>query len=118
MGLLARATLVTTAFDGTPADQLLAQLNPGERRELAQAIGRLVGRLHSLGFRDRNLDLRNLLVARDGATFVVAKIDSPRFRLRAAGRTGDDLARADWARLLPQLAVWGVAGDAQSAAAD
>lgn len=115
-GLLARATLVTTAFPGAPADRLLPQLGPGERRDLARAIGRLVGRLHSLGFRDRNLDLRNLLVARDRGEFVVAKIDSPRFRVRAAGRTDDALARADWARLLPQLAPWGVDGDARAAA--
>ena len=118
LGFVARTALVTAAFDGVPADRVLPALGGSERRELARAIGRLVGRLHELGFRDRNLDLRNLLVRRDGAAFVVAKIDSPRYCLRRAGPAVDRLARADWDRLLPQLAPFGVADDARIAGAD
>lgn len=115
-GFLARAVLVTAAFAGEPVDAWLDQLDPTARRELALAVGRLVGRLHRLGFRDRNLDLRNLLARRDAAgNWVVAKLDSPRHRLRAPGRA-DRLVQADWERLLPQLARYGVDTIARAAA--
>ena len=117
-GFLRRAVLVTAAFDGEPCDALLPTLAPPDRSALARAIGTLVARLHTLGFRDRNLDLRNLLARRtDDGVWQVAKIDSPRHRLRRAGSTDDPAARADWARLLPQLARFGVDADALVAAA-
>jgi hypothetical protein len=107
-GFLARATLVTEAFAGVAADELLPRLGTAERIEVATAIGELVRALHARGFRDRNLDLRNLLVALTPTGCRVAKIDSPRFILRRPGRD-DALARADWARLLPQLAAFHIA---------
>lgn len=102
-GFLVRALLATAAFPGQPANHLLPTLIPEHQRELAHALGRLVGDLHKLGFRDRNLDLRNLLVSRDGGSFRIAKIDSGRFVLRAPGTVADSLAHADWDRLLAQL---------------
>ena len=107
-GFLRRATLLTAAFDGERADDLLARLDRDARQRVADAIRDTVRALHRSGFRDRNLDLRNLLVRMDGERFEVAKIDSPRHVLRRPGGDDDALARADWARLLPQLAAFGV----------
>src|SRR5690606_36891604 len=104
-GLLARAVLVTAASPGTTASDCLPELPPDERFAAAAAIGAFVASLHALGFRDRNLDLRNLLVQRrPGGGWLVEKIDSPRHRLRR-GAGPDALSRADWQRLLPQLAA-------------
>jgi hypothetical protein len=118
LGFLVRAVLVTTAFPGEPVDAWLERLQPVEQTALVRAVGALVGRLHELGFRDRNLDLRNLLARRrpDGAWEVV-KIDSPRHCLRRPGRRMDALARADWTRLLPQLGRHGLADIARDTAA-
>ena len=113
-GFLARASLVTAAFAGEPADQNLAAAPQARRREVAAAIGGFVARLHAAGFRDRNLDLRNLLVQQSPDQITIAKIDSPRFRLVKAGRRGDKLADDDWQRLLPQLAECEVAEVAHS----
>ena len=115
LGFLVRATLVTTAFAGEPADQLLMQLGLADRERLALAIGQFVRTLHGLGFRDRNLDLRNLLGQRLSAGWSIAKIDSPRHVLKAPGSDLDALARADWARLLPQLERFGLAEIARTA---
>jgi hypothetical protein len=115
-GLLVRAILVTLEGPGEPLDQVLPGFDTAARRVLAGALGRFVKRLHELGFRDGNLDLRNLLASRDergGWQFV--KIDSPRFRLRRPGPARDRWASADWHRLLPQLAAFGVADAARSA---
>lgn len=114
--LLRTAILVTRAFCGEPVERLLPQLDLPARAELARAIGEFVGRLHALGFRDRNLDLRNLLAARDvpGGAWRIAKIDSGRHVL--GRRAGDALARADWRRLLPQLEPYGVAASARTSA--
>ncbi|MCA8966819.1 MAG: phosphotransferase [Planctomycetes bacterium] len=103
-GLLARAVLVTRELPGERCDVLLSRLpEAAPRRDLAAAIGRFVAALHASGWRDRNLDLRNLLALHGEHGWQLAKLDSPRFRLRAAGRADDRLARADWQRLLPQL---------------
>jgi hypothetical protein len=110
-GLLARATLVTAAVPGEPADQLLAMVDEAQRQALGRRIGAFVHRLHALGFRDRNLDLRNLLVDGDQ----IAKIDSPRHVLVRPGAREDRLSRADWARLLPQLAKFGLEQAARDA---
>ncbi|HEX5051535.1 MAG TPA: lipopolysaccharide kinase InaA family protein [Planctomycetota bacterium] len=115
-GFLQCACLVTTAFPGEASDTLLPGLGAAERHELAEAIGRLVGTLHRLGFRDRNLDLRNLLAQRTATGWIVAKIDSPRHRLARTGRRSDALTRADWRRLCPQLDAFGLARIAQRAA--
>lgn len=113
-GFLARATLVTEAFRGEAADQILASASGTQRRDIAAAIGALVVRLHAAGFRDRNLDLRNLLVQHNAQQITIAKIDSPRFRVVSSGRLANRLADADWRRLLPQLAEFEVADVAHS----
>lgn len=115
-GLLRRAVLVTAAFPGTAADTLLPTLAPAEQVDLARAIGRLVGTLHRLGFRDGNLDLRNLLAHRHTDGWCIAKIDSPRFRLCRPGPTEDRRTRLDWTRLSPQLQQYGLAAEARAAA--
>jgi hypothetical protein len=102
LGFLRRAVLVTRAFAGEQVDFVLARSTPAERRELAAAVTATVQALHARGFRDGNLDLRNLIARRDGAGWTIAKLDSPRWRL-ARGGARDRLARADWARLMPQL---------------
>lgn len=108
-GWLRAAVLVTAAWPGEALDRLLPQLDAAARRELAAALVAFVRGLHAAGFRDRNLDLRNLLARRTDDRWQLAKLDSPRFRLRPPGRAGDALARADWRRLLPQLAQHGCA---------
>lgn len=117
LGFLVRATLVTTAFPGEPSDELMLRLEPADRERLALAMGRFVRKLHGLGFRDRNLDLRNLLAQRVSGGWSIAKIDSPRHVLKAPGSDLDALARADWARLLPQLERFGLAETARAATA-
>lgn len=114
--LLATAVLVTTAWPGEPVDRLLPGLPRSQQEQLAIAIGRFVARLHLAGFRDGNLDLRNLLARASDAGFALTKIDSPRFRLVRPGAADDRRARADWQRLLPQLAVHGLADAARAAA--
>jgi len=114
-GFLARATLVSANFGGGAADRILPKASPADRRAIAHAIGELVARLHAAGFRDRNLDLRNLLVRNDDGQLTIAKIDSPRFRIIASGRRAELLAEADWQRLLPQLEAFDVADVAVAA---
>ena len=63
-------------------------------------------RSHRAGFRDRNLDLRNLIVEREGEHWNVTKIDSPRWRT-ASGWMGERLAQFDRARLQRDLAIEG-----------
>lgn len=116
LGFVRRTTLITAAFPGQAASTLLPTLGAAERMEVGRAIGTLLGRLHALGFRDRNVDLRNLLVAREANGWQVAKIDSPRFRLVAPGFRDDPLARADWRRLEPQLAAFDLVAEARAAA--
>jgi hypothetical protein len=109
LGWLRRATLVTAAWPGRPLDQLLPELSDADRNLLLQELRRLVARLHGAGFRDGNLDLRNLLARRNLGSWEIAKIDSPRFRLVAAGEALDRWARRDWQRLRDSLAAAGVA---------
>lgn len=115
-GFVRKAMLVTQAFPGESADLVLRALDPPDRREAAAAIGRFVARLHALGFRDGNLDLRNLLLQRDHTGWIATKIDSPRHRLVHPGPATDRAARADWSRLLPQLESLQVADVARAAA--
>lgn len=111
-GWLAKAVLVTAAYDGEAVDALLPGLPEPERTNLVRAIGRFVAAVHALGFRDRNLDLRNLLARREGDDWTIAKIDSPRHRLVRPGAASDRLARADRDRLLRQLAPFGLGAEA------
>ena len=114
LGWLWRAVLVTAAWPGDNAAVVLPALPTSDRPALAAAIGQHLRTLHRLGFRDRNYDLRNLLVARQATGWVVAKIDSPRFQLRRPD-TDDALARTDWSRLLPQLDALGLGATALAA---
>lgn len=116
-GLLCRAILATRTFPGRPLDEVLPLAEPRQRAAIAAEVGTFVARVHRLGFRDRNLDLRNLLLAEEGDRLRLCKIDSPRHRLVRPGPPTDELAAADWARLLPQLEVYGVGADARRAAA-
>jgi Phosphotransferase enzyme family len=118
-GFVTKAVLVTEAWPGEPLDRVLGPLAATERQAVAAALGRFVARLHQRGFRDRNLDVRNVLARRPTAADLpveLAKIDSPRFVLVPAGRSSDRLARADWARLLPQLEPFGLVSTVQAAA--
>ena len=115
--LLTMAVLVTVAWPGENLDRLLPQLAPARRLQLAKELGQLVANLHRRGFRDRNLDLRNVLAReRPDQSFELCKIDSGRFRIVAAGAHEDALARADWDRLLPQLEPFGLAAVVRDAA--
>lgn len=121
LGFVTLAVLVTAAVPGAPLDRWLPHLTAPERARVAAALGRFVGALHARGFRDRNLDLRNLIgrfePADDGREPAVAlcKIDSPRFRLVRPGHREDRWSRADWARLLPQLQPFGLDGATRAA---
>jgi hypothetical protein len=105
LGFLRRAVLVTRAHPGRSLDALLPELAAGERDELLAALERFVERLHATGFRDGNLDARNLLAQPTEGGWSLAKLDSPRYRLVAAGAADDPLARADWQRLADSLAA-------------
>lgn len=103
-GLLRRAVLVTRTWSGNAAGVALTQLPASQRTALLDALVAHVDRLHAAGFRDGNLDLRNVLV-RPGAegSWQCTKIDSPRWHVGARPR--DAAWRGDWDRLIPQLAA-------------
>lgn len=105
LGFLRQATLVTVADPGIDAAALLPTLDRAALQVAVAAITQFVHGLHAAGFRDGNLDLRNLLLRRTQQGFDVAKIDSPRYRVRPPGRRDDRWVRADWRRLQPQLAA-------------
>lgn len=111
LGFLRRATLVTAAWPGQPLDVLLPSLSGEDRRDLIRTLWRFVAQLHRAGFRDGNLDLRNLLARRNLEGWEVAKIDSPRFRVVGAGEPTDRWARRDRARLRASFEAAGVAAD-------
>jgi hypothetical protein len=108
LGFACQATLITRRWPGTNLADLLPQLDPEQRLRLAEALGRAIRALHEAGFRDGNLDLRNLLAAGGAPSWRIAKLDSPRFRLRTPGDRWDRWRRRDLARLRPQLADFGL----------
>lgn len=114
--LLRRAVIVTSAWGDTDLRKLLGNCSSPPPSGLLETVARTIESWHRLGFRDRNLDPRNLLVQHNPAgndRWLVAKIDSPRYRLRRAASTEpprDRLARQDWARLLRGLEELGVPG--------
>lgn len=108
-GMLRRAVLVSEAWPGRTLEALLPTLGEGDRADLLRATERTIEDLHRRGFRDGNLDLRNLLGRRlDGGAWEVAKIDSPRHRLVTSGNPHDRWARADWDRLTSSLSEVGL----------
>ena len=106
-GLLRRGLLLSRELPGERVDDLVRTLPGPALTALAAALGRFVARLHHAGFRDRNLDARNLLAQRPtnatATDWTIGKLDSPRFVLRRPGPAADALAAADWARLLTPL---------------
>ncbi len=115
VGFLTFACLVTEAHPGVDAEHLLPTLAPDEQAAAIGAVVATIVRLHTAGFRDGNLDLRNLLLARVETGWQVAKIDSPRYRLRRPGAKADAGTLADWQRLWPQLAAGKFADTAMAA---
>ena len=103
------AVLVTERWPGTDLATLFPTLSPAERRQLAQDLHDAIEALHDAGFRAGNLDLRNLLARRAADHWEFAKIDSPKFRIVGPGKYRDRHRRADWERLAPQLAEFGLA---------
>jgi hypothetical protein len=103
--ILVRAVLVTDAWPGEALAHILPAEPPTARAEVLEALGRFVEAMHRGGFRDRNLDLRNILARRDAMEWRFAKIDSPRHRITSSDRLDDELARADWQRLTASLAA-------------
>jgi len=103
MGWLCRGVLVTEAWPGENVASLLPRLSQTDRATLGAELRCFVQLLHDAGFRDRNLDLRNILVRREPSAWCFAKIDSPRHRIPKDARPDDALARADWTRLAASL---------------
>lgn len=104
-GVLHAALLVTEAIPGVALDRALPGMPAAARAELLDALREFVRELHRQGFRDRNLDLRNLIWLPGSNPPQFAKVDSPRFRLVAPGSGDDALARADWQRLEASIAA-------------
>ena len=108
-GWLHRAVLVTRAWPGHPAHRLLPLLASVDRKGLLGVIHSYVSQLHAAGYRDGNMDLRNLLARRiESGTWQVAKIDSPRYRVTAPGPRRDRAVRRDLARLANSLGAIGL----------
>lgn len=109
LGVLHAALIVTEAIAGEPLDQVLPRLGASRRDEVLRALRNFVHELHRSGFRDRNLDLRNVLLLAGNTAPAFAKVDSPRFRIVAPGVGDDRLAQEDWRRLTASLASLGLA---------
>lgn len=108
LGMLRRAALLSAAVPGDTLEQLLPCLAPPAQVELLGALGAWVSRLHALGFRDRNLDLRNIVATTSPRGWSLAKIDAPRWRRRGPDRTPDRLCTQDWARLEASIRTLGL----------
>lgn len=110
-GFVRCAVLITEPWPGTDLATLLPTLPKADRTQLRHDLCAAIGALHDAGYRDGNLDLRNLLARRIADRWEIAKIDSPKFRIVAPGRGMDRRRRADWDRLEPQLAAFGMTTD-------
>ncbi len=109
-GWLRRACIATGSFPGQDLATLLPQATLATQQEILGQLKRTVQAMHLQGFRDGNLDLRNLLArAQEDGGWEIVKIDSPRFRLRPPGNTDDALAHKDWQRLHASLHELGLA---------
>jgi Lipopolysaccharide kinase (Kdo/WaaP) family len=108
-GFLTRAVLVTEAWPGDPLSTLLPELATAARQSsVLVALEEFVAELHAAGFRDGNLDLRNILARHEGSTWRFAKIDSPRFVVVRRGTRVDARAIDDWRRLGRDLSELGL----------
>ena len=101
------AVVATETVVGERLDQWLPVVDESRRRDVLRALAAWVEELHGAGFRDRNLDLRNLILL-PGDRRRFAKVDSPRFVITKS-KGPDALSRADVARLTASLAAIGLA---------
>ncbi|MDH3518981.1 MAG: hypothetical protein OEM49_00865 [Myxococcales bacterium] len=88
LGLVIESFLLTRFLEGTqPLPAVLPEIRrvPRERRELAHAIGELVGRLHAAGFDHTDLKHSNLLVTPD-RRLVLIDLDALARRQRPSWR--------------------------------
>lgn len=100
------AVVATETVAGDRLDRWLPTADESRRREVLRALAAWVEEVHAAGFRDRNLDLRNLILL-PGEPPRFAKVDSPRFVI-ARSKGPDALSRADVARLTASLAALGL----------
>lgn len=107
-GFLLRGVLVTEAWQGEPLPVVLSSLSPEQCTEVLKPLHEFVTRLHTAGFRDRNMNLRNILARKNGSGWQFVKIDSPRFRLVTPGPAKDVWTQEDWQRLNQDLASMGL----------
>ena len=77
------------------AQRLERRENPASRRQLLQAVGRALARMHSLSFYHRNLSARNLLVRDAASGPEIFIIDCPRAEWGRFGPRTAFLRRAD-----------------------
>ncbi len=103
LGWLSMGVLVTDAWPGDSMADLLPQLSSAERTTVLEQLKNFVRRLHHAGFRDRNLDLRNILARRGPGGWELVKIDSPRHSIVQNSQPDDALAKSDWQRLTASL---------------
>jgi hypothetical protein len=82
--LLCRAFILTEhvaetrSLDGCLKEETFIHAPNEERKVFLCALGRWVGRLHSIGYRDRDLFTRNILVHGTHCECSFSKIDSPK----------------------------------------
>ncbi len=106
-GWLHRAVLITRAWPGHPLHRLLPVIGAADRNALLEELRRFLSEVHAAGFRDGNMDLRNLLARRtEQGIWQVCKIDSPRYRITAAGPQTDRAVRRDLRRLTSSLGAF------------
>ena len=107
-GWLHRAVLITQAWPGQPLHRLLPVMGIADRDALLEELRRFLSEVHAAGFRDGNMDLRNLLARRtDRGVWQVCKIDSPRSRVISPGPQTDRAARRDRLQLTSSLRAIG-----------
>jgi hypothetical protein len=82
---------------------LLPQLSSPDLTAVLDQLRTFVLRLHRAGFRDRNLDLRNILARQGPDGWELVKIDSPRHCIVQNSDPNDALAKSDWQRLTASL---------------
>jgi hypothetical protein len=103
LGWLSRGVLVTDAWPGDSMADLLPQLSSPDQTAVIDQLRTFVLRLHRAGFRDRNLDLRNILARLGPDGWELVKIDSPRHCIVQNSDPNDALAKSDWQRLTASL---------------
>ena len=95
-GCVEFCAVILDAIDGPDLHHWLdhGDGDPGQRRRMAEATGRLLGRFHRAGLFWGTVSPRNLLMPRDGAESLLA-IDMPYARLHGHDISGDSHAMTD-----------------------